>query len=312
MPTPDRLLELVATLGLSILISLALVAPAARASARGVETATCASQSKASFPQAFSRPEHLAVGPLAFWHLREIDDATVENLREHDGWKSPALVRPGHTVTVSVGRSARSYARLQYVHVPGGDPSALRAFRAQSDVDGRPVTFWSGFVVIRKAAFLPLTTRVDRRRARHRELSVADAECASSCSVSDRSSVGPLLALRPERSAQARLPPTAQRATRREARAHWVLTAGPVPYLVSEGPPGARGATGPQAPQRRWRRRPASRSRTGSTPSRSRPRASSSSTRSAPPARCPPAARTGPSRAWWSATACSRSRRRAG
>jgi len=192
MPTPDRLLELVATLGLSILISLALVAPAARASARGVETATCASQSKASFPQAFSRPEHLAVGPLAFWHLREIDDATVENLREHDGWKSPALVRPGHTVTVSVGRSARSYARLQYVHVPGRDPSDLRAFphtvrfkscsrrRAQSDVDGRPVTFWSGFVVIRKAACLPLTIRVDRRRPRHRELSVADAECASS------------------------------------------------------------------------------------------------------------------------------------
>ena len=60
--------------------------------------------------------------------------------------------------------------------------------------------------------------------------------------------MGPLLALRPERSAQARLPPTAQRATRREARAHWVLTAGPVPYLVSEGPPGARGATGPQGP----------------------------------------------------------------
>jgi hypothetical protein len=179
-----------ATLALSL--SLAILGPAASASGRGVETATCDSQSEASFPQAFSGPEHLVVGPLAFWHLREIEDATVVNLREHDGWKSPALVRPGHTVTVSVGRSARSYARLQYVHVPGRDPSDLQAFphtvrfkscsrrRAQSDVDGHPVTFWSGFVVIRKAACLPLTIRVDRRRPRHRVLSVADAECSSS------------------------------------------------------------------------------------------------------------------------------------
>jgi hypothetical protein len=181
-----------AALALITFLSLALVAPTASASAGGIETATCDSQSEASFPHAFSGPGHLVVGPLAFWHLREIEDATVENLRAHDGWKSPALVRPDHTVTVSVGRSARSYARLQYVHVPGRDPSDLRAFphtvrfkscsrrRALSDVDGHPVTFWSGFVVIRKAACLPLEIRVDRRRPRHRVLSVGGAECASS------------------------------------------------------------------------------------------------------------------------------------
>jgi hypothetical protein len=181
-----------AVLALSVLLSLALVAPTASASARAIDTARCDSQSEASFPHAFSEPEHLVVGPLAFWHLREIEDATVENLREHDGWKSPALVRPGHTVTVSVGRSARSYARLSYVHVPGRDASDLRALphtvrfkscsrrRALSDVDGHPVTFWSGFVVIRKAACLPLTIRVDRGRPRHRALPVAGAECGSS------------------------------------------------------------------------------------------------------------------------------------
>ena len=181
-----------APLALSILLSLALLAPAATASATGIETATCHNQSEASFPHAFSDPEHLVVGPLSFWHLREIEGATVENLREHGGWKSPALVRPGHTVTVSVGRSARSYARLQYVHGAGRDRSDLRASphtvrfkscsrrRALSDVDGQPVTFWSGFVVIRKAACLPLTIRVDRGRPRHRVLSVADAECATS------------------------------------------------------------------------------------------------------------------------------------
>jgi hypothetical protein len=181
-----------AALALSLVLSLALLAPTGTASARGIETATCANQSEASFPHAFSGPEHLVVGPLSFWHMREIEDATVENLREHDGWKSPALVRPGHTVTVSIGRSARSYARLQYVHVPGHDPSDLRTLphtvrfkscsrrRALSDVDGHPVTFWSGFVVIRKAACLPLTIRVDRGRPRHRVLSVAGAECATS------------------------------------------------------------------------------------------------------------------------------------
>jgi hypothetical protein len=181
-----------AALALSILLSLAPVTPVASASAKGIETATCASQSEASFPRAFNGPEHLVVGPLSFWHLREIQEATIENLREHGGWKSPALVRPGHTVTVSVGRAARSYARLQYVHVRGRDPSDLGAFphtvrfkscskrRALSDVDGHPVTFWSGFVVIRKAGCLPLKIRVDRRRPRHRVLSVGDAECASS------------------------------------------------------------------------------------------------------------------------------------
>lgn len=173
-------------------LALAIVLPAASASASGTQTVTCDSQSEASFPNAFSGPEHLVVGPLAFWHLREIEDATVANLRQHDGWKSPALVRPGHTVTVSVDRSTRSYARLSYGHVPGRDPSDLRTLphtvrfkscgrrRALSDVDGHPVTFWSGFVVIRKAACLPLTIQVDRRRPRHRALPVAGAECASS------------------------------------------------------------------------------------------------------------------------------------
>ena len=53
--------------------------------------------------------------------------------------------------------------------------------------------------------------------------------------------MGNLLALRPERSAQARLPPTALRATRREAGAHWVLTAGPVMYLEAFGQGDAEG-----------------------------------------------------------------------
>jgi hypothetical protein len=178
-------------LALSVSLSLAIVAPTATASARGTETARCASQSVASFPHAFSRPEDLVVGPLAFWDLLDIRDATVENLLEHDGWKSPALVRPGQTVTVSVDRSARSFARLHYVHVAGRDRSDLPALphtvrfkscskrRALSDVDGHPVTFWSGFVVIRRApACLPLTIRVDRRRPRHRELSVGGGKCA--------------------------------------------------------------------------------------------------------------------------------------
>jgi len=106
-------------------------------------------------------------------------------------WKSPALVRPGHTVTVSIDRPARSHARLAYLHVRGREPADLGAFphtvrfkscgkrRAQSDVGGHPVTFWPGFVLIRKApACLPLTIRVGRRRPRHRAVPVGGGECA--------------------------------------------------------------------------------------------------------------------------------------
>jgi hypothetical protein len=172
-------------------IALALIVPAASASARGVETARCANQSEAGFPGAFDSPESLVVGPLSFVLLQHIREVTMDEIRLFGGVKSPALVRPGHTVKVSIDRPARSFARLAYVHVRGRDSEDFDAHphtvrfkacdrdRAESNVDGRPVTFWSGFFLLRKSpACLPVTIRVDRRPARHRDLSVGGADCS--------------------------------------------------------------------------------------------------------------------------------------
>jgi hypothetical protein len=171
-------------------IALALLVLPASASGRGVETARCANQSEASFPGAFDPAENVVVGPLSFWRLKAIHETTMDDIRRFGGVKSPALVRPGHTVKVTIDRPARSFARLAYVHVRGRDGDDFAAYphtvrfkacnrdRAESDVDGRPVTFWSGFFLLRKSpACLPLTIRVDRRAARHRELSVGGGEC---------------------------------------------------------------------------------------------------------------------------------------
>jgi hypothetical protein len=170
---------------------IAVLAAAALAVApAGVETVGCAQQSGASFPRAFSSPTSVVVGPLAFVGLRDMRNATPANIDRFDGWKSPALVRPGHTVTVIIDRQARSFARLRYSHV-APRPFARLAHtvrfvgcdsrRAMSRVDGRPVTFYSGFFQLRRApACVPVTIRVDGLAARHRRLSVAGGACGDS------------------------------------------------------------------------------------------------------------------------------------
>ena len=166
--------------------------PTGAASGGGLESVTCARQSSAPFPNAYGRPENLVVGPLAFSGLRAgTRETTKESLVRFGGVKSAAIVRAGHTVTVSVDRSARSFARLSHGQY-GRDSSDLRAFphtirfeacsrsRSRSTVDGHPVTFWSGFFLIKKVpACLPLTITVDRQAPRHRSLPVGGGECES-------------------------------------------------------------------------------------------------------------------------------------
>jgi hypothetical protein len=162
--------------------------PAKDGSGGGVESATCAEQSGASFPNAFGRPDNLVVGPVAFSALRRgTRNTTRQDLILFGGVKSPAILRPGHTVTVSVDRSARSFARVShaqfgrsgfraYAHTVRFESCSRR--RSQSTVDGRPVTFWSGFFLLRKVpACLPLTITVDRQAPRHRSLPVGGGKC---------------------------------------------------------------------------------------------------------------------------------------
>jgi hypothetical protein len=188
---------------LGAVAAVAAIATAAPASAAplatapsGVEAIGCGSQSQASFLHAFTSPTNVVVGPLAFVALRDMRTVTSQNIVAHGGFKSPALVRPGHRVTVSIDPSARSFARLRYSH--HGErpfarlPHTIRLVacdraRAGSDVDGRPVTFFSGFFELRRApTCVPLTITVDRQPPRHLRLPVAHGACGSARDASMR------------------------------------------------------------------------------------------------------------------------------
>lgn len=138
------------------------LAPAAAQAPDTGRPATCAQQSGASFPGAYTSRDNLAVGPLAMIGAgRYTSSATV---REFGGNKFPVLVRVGHTVTLALSRRANRSASLFYASGSGGALTETRvrdgrraitfracsARRAASDADGEPVTFWSGFVVVSK------------------------------------------------------------------------------------------------------------------------------------------------------------------
>ncbi len=137
--------------------------------------ASCAGQSGASFPGAFTRRANLVVGPLSMIGAgRFTSRATVE---EFGGNKFPLLVRAGHTVTVELSQRANRSASLYYATGGGGALTQTRvrdghraitfracsARRSGSDADGDPVTFWSGFVVVSKPMCVRLSVWVDRR-----------------------------------------------------------------------------------------------------------------------------------------------------
>ena len=138
----------------------------------------CSTRSEADFPGAFTSPDNLVVGPLVLVGGAYTDPDTVG---EFGGDKFPLLVKAGHTVTVRLAGHARS-AGLAYGPLPQGETRlrdtyrsvtfvACRPGRASrrydpdgpsgSDADGVAVTFWSGFVMTRAPACLPLDVYVD-------------------------------------------------------------------------------------------------------------------------------------------------------
>jgi hypothetical protein len=144
-------------------------------------------RSEANFPGGFTDPRNLVVGPLALVGGAYTDPGTV---REFGGNKFPLLVRAGHVVTVRIGRPARHAAALAYGPLPQrrevklneayqtvtfaacgpGRPS--RQYRPEgpsgSHADGEVVTFWSGFVIARAPACIPLDVYVDDARSPQR------------------------------------------------------------------------------------------------------------------------------------------------
>ena len=142
-------------------------------------TEDCSTRSEASFPAA-SDPRNLVVGPLVLVGGAFTDARTV---REFGGNKFPLLVAAGHTVTLRVAPAAQGTARLAYGRLPQGKRLTLRdAHRSVtfiacapgkapreyspdgpsgSDAGGASVTFWSGFVLTRAPACVPLEVYVD-------------------------------------------------------------------------------------------------------------------------------------------------------
>ena len=129
----------------------------------------CSQQSGADFPRAFEDPANFVVGPLVLVGGAYTDPATV---REFGGNKFPLLVRAGHRVTIAVARGARAYARLAYGPLPQGETKmrdthrkvtfvACDSAHAISSADGAAVTFWSGAVLTRRPACIPLEVSID-------------------------------------------------------------------------------------------------------------------------------------------------------
>ena len=172
-------MKLAALAGLTA--SLAAIAPAASAGSSPPTTGaveSCSGQSGASFPHAFTSRDNLVVGPLALIGARRFTDA--QTVDRFGGNKFPAVVAAGHRVTIELTRSTRRFASLGWGPLPQGSRLTARdghrvvTFRscgrddAASDADGRPVTFWSGFVLASRPGCVPLRIWVDGEPAPRR------------------------------------------------------------------------------------------------------------------------------------------------
>jgi hypothetical protein len=147
---------------------------------RAVES--CATQSGARFPHAFTSPRNLVVGPLAITGAGG-SPTFAWNSRGTEGFqKFPLLVRVGHRVTLELSARTRLGAGLAYGPLPQGETylrdtyrvvtfiACTRADQSQSSADGRPVTFWSGSILARSPRCIPLLIWVDDERMPRRAL----------------------------------------------------------------------------------------------------------------------------------------------
>jgi hypothetical protein len=141
--------------------------------------ATCAGQSSASFPGAYTSARNLVVGPLVLIEGRVYSSPRI--VRRVGGQKYPAVLAPGHTVKIALSPRARRTNALTYadaLHSARRLDDGLRVVtfhacerrKAQSDAGGRAVTFWSGFILASAPRCLHLKIWIDGasspRRAR--------------------------------------------------------------------------------------------------------------------------------------------------
>jgi hypothetical protein len=173
----------------AIAIAIGFTAASGAAGQKGVKTATCRIQSGAGFSHAFTDPRNVAVGPFAFVNLRDAGTQSRESIKQHGGWKSPAVLRIKHRAVVTIDKDARPYARLDYTHFDARFRDLPHTVRyvackkrseAISNSDGKPITFWSGFFVVKKVpACVGMKVKVDKRRARHFKIGIGRNACAT-------------------------------------------------------------------------------------------------------------------------------------
>ena len=150
----------------------------------------CSTRSMAgTFPGGpYSDPHNVVIGPLVLVGAAHTPARTV---REYGGNKFPLLVLAGHRVTVALSRETRRVAGLGYGPLPHGvdlapsDGHRVVTFKAcrrgknsGSNADGRPVTFWSGFVLTSSPRCVPLEVWVDDEASpRHISLRMGVRRC---------------------------------------------------------------------------------------------------------------------------------------
>jgi hypothetical protein len=145
---------------------------------RGV-IASCATQSGADFPGAFTSANSLVVGPLALIGAGKrprppASGFVWDSTRKEGFQKFPLLVRDGHRVTLELSPGTRRAAGLAYGPLPQGETHfrdthrvvtfiACTSGHSASRADGHPVTFWSGGVVARSPRCVPLLVWIDNQ-----------------------------------------------------------------------------------------------------------------------------------------------------
>jgi hypothetical protein len=139
----------------------------------------CSTQSRATFPHAFTSPQNLVVGPLSLTGAGG-SPSFVWNSKGSEGFqKFPLLVKAGHRVTLELSPTTRLRVGLAYGPLPQGETYLRDTYRvvtfiactrmhSMSSADGQPVTFWSGSVLARTPRCGPLLVWVDGKRSPRR------------------------------------------------------------------------------------------------------------------------------------------------
>jgi hypothetical protein len=150
--------------------------------------ATCRHQSSAGFPKS---SRNLVVGPLVLVGARA--HSPPETIAKFGGQKYPAVVLAGHRITVELPRGVRRSLSLLYADdywkLPDGERTvrdghrvvefrACAPNRADSSYNGRPATFWSGFVLTTVPRCLKLRIWIDDERTPRRARIPLGRRCA--------------------------------------------------------------------------------------------------------------------------------------